>query len=81
MVVVLLLVERVGAQGGVFLSLMGCLLLDHQLTAVLELRDPICGWSPADLLRAVLEPLASISSWSIRAQLMAVLELWDPVSG
>lgn len=55
--------------------------VDHQLMAVPELRNPICRWSPGDLLRAVLELLDSISSWSIRAQLMAVLEPGDPVSG
>ena len=40
-VVVLLLVDRAGAQGGAFLPFLCCLLLDHQLMAVPELRDLI----------------------------------------
>lgn len=70
------LVQSRHSLGGVFLPLVGCLLLDHQLRALGDLL-----LNPADLLRAVLEPLDCISSWSIRAQLMAVPEPWAPVSG
>lgn len=53
---------------------LSCLLPDHQLLAVPELQDPICGWSPADLLRAVLNPwipsplgASELGSWRCRS--------------